>query len=199
MKITKKEISEAAIQMFLEKGYSNVTIQNICDQLNITKPTFYNYINAKEDLILDLYDVTITALVNNTYDLLSANSHYEQLLVIFSTLIHDTQKYGADLFSQMFIANFKENHHSFDMRQELTRLCLLIIRKAQENQEIMNTCDPEILYEALAHTYIGYEAQWCIYKGDQRFEESFYQAMNAILMVHPDHQNYYLRYLSKND
>ena len=140
--MSKEEISKAAIHLFLEKGYSHVTIQDICDEIKITKPTFYNYISSKEELILDLYDVTISSLVSNTYQLVDVDTHYEQLLVIFSTLIRDTKKYGYDLFSQMFIANLKENYHSFDMRDNLTTLCILIIKKAQDKKEILNTSSP---------------------------------------------------------
>ena len=197
MKITKQEISNKAIQLFLEKGYSNVTIQNICDELHITKPTFYNYIHSKEELILDLYDITISSLVNNTYQLVDVNTHYEQLLVIFSTLIHDTKKYGSDLFSQMFIANLKENHHSFDMRDNLTKLCIIIIKKAQENKEIQNTCLPQDIYTAIAHVFTGHEALWCIHDGNQDFEENFYKSMNTILMVNDELQDIYKKYLNK--
>ena len=130
MKITREEISDTAVKLFLDKGYNNVTIQDICNELNITKPTLYKYISNKEDLILDLYDSTIDHLVKDTYKLVDSDSHYQQLLIVFSTLIKDTKKYGYDLFSQMFIANLKENRNSFAMRENLTKLCIIIIKKA---------------------------------------------------------------------
>ena len=129
MKITREEISDTAVKLFLDKGYNNVTIQDICNELNITKPTLYKYISNKEDLILDLYDSTIDHLVKDTYKLVDSDSHYQQLLIVFSTLIKDTKKYGYDLFSQMFIANLKENRNSFAMRENLTKLCIIIIKK----------------------------------------------------------------------
>lgn len=132
MKITREEISDTAVKLFLDKGYNNVTIQDICNELNITKPTLYKYISNKEDLILDLYDSTIDHLVKDTYKLVDSDSHYQQLLIVFSTLIKDTKKYGYDLFSQMFIANLKENRNSFAMRESLTKLCIIIIKKAQK-------------------------------------------------------------------
>ena len=64
----------------------------------------------------------------------------------------------------MFIANLKENRHSFDMRDNLTKLCIIIIKKAQEQKEIHNLSNPEILYQALAHAFTGHEALWCIKK-----------------------------------
>ena len=92
MKITKEEISQTAVQLFLDKGYNNVTIQDICNELHITKPTLYKYVNNKEELILDLYDSTIDHLVKDTYKLVDSDSHYQQLLIVFSTLIKDTKK-----------------------------------------------------------------------------------------------------------
>lgn len=132
MKITREEISDTAVKLFLDKGYNNVTIQDICNELNITKPTLYKYISNKEDLILDLYDSTIDHLVKDTYKLVDSDSHYQQLLIVFSTLIKDTKKYGYDLFSQMFIANLKENRNSFAMRESLTKLCIIIIKKLKK-------------------------------------------------------------------
>lgn len=195
MKISKDEIIKTALYMFLDKGYTQVTIQDICDQLGITKPTFYNYIHAKEELILGLYDATITSLVNNTYQLVDVDTHYEQLLVIFSHLIKETRKYGYDLFSQMFIANLKENHHSFDMRDNLTALMTLIIKKAQDKKEILNTSPPDVLYTALAHAYTGYEALWCINKGESDFERHFFESLNAIVMVSDELKDKYQQYL----
>ena len=39
MKITKKEISQTAVQLFLDKGYNNVTIQDICNELLMIQPS----------------------------------------------------------------------------------------------------------------------------------------------------------------
>ena len=75
MKITREEISDTAVKLFLDKGYNNVTIQDICNELNITKPTLYKYISNKEDLILDLYDSTIDHLVKDTYKLVDMIVH----------------------------------------------------------------------------------------------------------------------------
>jgi AcrR family transcriptional regulator len=194
MKITVEEIKHTAIALFLEKGYNNVTIQDICDELHITKPTLYKYVRAKEDLVLDLYDQTINKLVQDTYRLVDSDSHYQQLLIIFSTLMSDTKKYGYDLFSQLFIANLKENRKSFEMRESLTKLCIIIIKKAQEKKEVRNQQDPAVLYKALAHLFTGYEVIWCINKDAQDFSEDFYQGMNAILDVAPQYAGLYKEY-----
>ena len=41
---TKNKIFETAGKLFKEKGYENVTINNICEACGITKTTFYYHI-----------------------------------------------------------------------------------------------------------------------------------------------------------
>ena len=49
-------ISAQALRLFQERGYENVTDQDICDACEITKPTFYRYVPSKEELVLEVYD-----------------------------------------------------------------------------------------------------------------------------------------------
>lgn len=193
-KITKDSISETAISLFLERGYNNVTITDICNECGITKPTFYKYAGSKEDLILNLYDITINDIVTNTYQFLQVSSHYEQFLIVFHTLIGDSIRFGSDLFSQMLISNLKQDHNSFSLRENLTRLCVLILQKAQENKEIMNPNPPEVLYNAIAHMFSGYELNWCIKNGDFDWADSFYSSLAAVLDVRSDLRDVHVKY-----
>lgn len=194
-KLTKDEIKQESLKLFLEKGYNNVTIQDICEKLEITKPTFYKYVSAKEDLILDLYDATIHEIISNTYQFIEADTHYEQLLIVFKHLIEETTKYGHDLFSQMLISNLNENKHSIEMRPELTKLCTVMIQKAQKKQEIFNQNDAYELYKTIAYTFSGYELTWCINKGALDWEKEFFESMRDILCVNDVYKDMHLKYI----
>lgn len=182
----KEKISRTAIDLFLKQGYTQVTIQDICKACGITKPTFYKYAGSKENLILDLYDTPINALLIDTYHFLETPSHYGQLLLVFRTLIGETKKYGPDLFSQMFISNLTCDHHSLDMRESLTKLCVMIIEKGQKAHEFGASGDPAALYNGIAHMYTGYECLWCIKKGDYDWEPEFFHSLEEILDVRED-------------
>ena len=64
-RINKDEIKKQALSLFRERGYQQVTIVDICDACQITKPTFYKYAGSKEELVLDLYDATICDILAN--------------------------------------------------------------------------------------------------------------------------------------
>jgi AcrR family transcriptional regulator len=182
----KEKISCAAIKLFLDKGYAQVTIQNICEDCGITKPTFYKYAGSKENLILDLYDITIKGLLIDNYLFLSTATHYEQLLLVFRTLISVTAKYGPDLFSQMFISNLTSDHHSLDMRENLTKLCVVLIEKSKQAGEIRAAGSATAIYRGIAHMFTGYECLWCIKKGAYEWESEFFESLEELLGVRED-------------
>lgn len=193
--ITKYDIKQKAIDLFLEQGYNNVTIMDICNACGITKPTFYKHAGSKEELVLDFYDNTVNNILKNPCHFVAADTHYEQLLLVFHQLIKETEKFGSDLFCQMLISNLNENHHSFDMRNQLTELCTLIIEKAQQKGEIENKTAPAVLYNVLAHSFMGFETTWCIYNGQMNWTEQFFLGMNAILVVREELAELYKKYL----
>lgn len=193
-RISKEEIKQQALSMFQERGYQQVTIVDICNACQITKPTFYKYAGSKEELVLDLYDATICNILTDPYLFIAVDTHYEQLLMIFHHLIQETEKFGSDLFSQMLISNLSENHHSFDMRKNMTELCTLILQKAQEKGEISNPNPPDILYRTLAYSFMGFETSWCISKGQLNWAEEFFQGMNALLCPKEALKDFYKKY-----
>ena len=73
--VKKRAIEEVAVNLFLEKGYSNTTINGICEVMDITKSTFYKYFNAKEELMLGLYDVAIKKICSDTLSLPVSYTH----------------------------------------------------------------------------------------------------------------------------
>ena len=193
--ISRETIRTTTIELIRKRGYAAVTINDICEACEITKPTFYKYAGSKDELILDLYDTTIRELVSDPYHFIETDSSLEQLLYIFSKLINDTMDFGYDLFSHMIISNLQENRHSIDMRDSLTRMGVLIIKKAQEKGEVRNTNSPELLYNALAHLFTGHELKWCISNGNSSDFEDFFKELAALLDVREDLLDSYTKYL----
>ncbi len=49
---TKRLLSDALVALILEKGYANVSIQDIIDRANVDRSTFYLHYENKEQLLL---------------------------------------------------------------------------------------------------------------------------------------------------
>jgi len=51
----REAILRTAVQLFLERSYSRTALNDIADQLSITKPALYHYFRNKEDILLECY------------------------------------------------------------------------------------------------------------------------------------------------
>ncbi|MFF3317689.1 TetR family transcriptional regulator [Streptomyces sp. NPDC003035] len=49
---TRRAISDAAVALFLEKGFDAVSVAEVADAAEVSKPTLFRYFPAKEDLAL---------------------------------------------------------------------------------------------------------------------------------------------------
>lgn len=195
-RISKEVITETALKLFREKGYDQVSVQEICEENSISKPTFYHYVDSKESLILDVYGKILKDLFSHTYELLLLNSSYEQLIFIFGKLVRETEDMRPDLVSKLLIANLKKDHESFAMREGMTRLCVTILKQAQEKGEIHNSCDAATLYNGIAHMFTGYTTLWCITKGSEDSFRLFFKSLNDLLIADDALKDLYLKYIS---
>ncbi|HZS46806.1 MAG TPA: TetR/AcrR family transcriptional regulator [Blastocatellia bacterium] len=51
---TQSEIVETAIKLFIEKGFDNVPVEMICDEVGISRGTFFNYFPQKELIFAEI-------------------------------------------------------------------------------------------------------------------------------------------------
>jgi TetR/AcrR family transcriptional regulator len=47
----KEETLDAALRMLTERGYANLSMDDLADEVGISKPTLYQYFNSKEELL----------------------------------------------------------------------------------------------------------------------------------------------------
>lgn len=169
MKITNKkaEIQEKAIQLFNEKGFDQVTLNDICAAASISKNTFYYYFDSKDSLLNDKLckppltqeDFAQIILIDSSYEQYCAlmRKHIDHLnqcgkeIMKKSILSHLSDSIDADSFLGK---NHKENHqYIFQLQQQ-------ILAKAQKDGEILNHEDPAILVRGAACMLIGLTQIW---------------------------------------
>ena len=52
----RRRLVEAAIRLFAEKGYESASVSEIVAAAGVTKGSMYHYFQAKDDLLLEIYD-----------------------------------------------------------------------------------------------------------------------------------------------
>lgn len=107
-------------------------------------------------------------------------------MLCFEALVQESMKYGPDLYSQLFIANLKEDRGSFDFRDHLTEVAVAIIAQAQKAGQIRNPNPPDQLYKTSAYLFTGYEIIWCIKKGNFDWKKEIRRSMELFFDTAPE-------------
>ncbi|KQO00654.1 TetR/AcrR family transcriptional regulator [Paenibacillus sp. Leaf72] len=89
----KELIFRHAVQLFREKGFANVTIDEITQSCGVAKGTFYNYFPRKEAILLDLGQMQLEVTEENLERYALINGIKEKLLTLFRDLF---QKYAVN-------------------------------------------------------------------------------------------------------
>jgi AcrR family transcriptional regulator len=187
---TRDFIINKACELFMQKGYNVVTVQEICNACNISKPTFYYHLRSKDEIILNIYDPIVKNLTGHLMNALLADNYWEQLMVIFESLVQESVKFGIDVHRQLFISNLNNDYGSFDFREELTRVAVNLVEKAQQAGQIRNQSPAKALYEASAYAFLGYELTWCIKGEDFKGFEHVRNALEQLYDVEPKYRRY---------
>lgn len=65
---TRRELSEAALRLFLDRGFEETTLDQLVDSVDVSKRTFFRYFSSKEAVALaaetELWDTYVAALVD---------------------------------------------------------------------------------------------------------------------------------------
>jgi len=144
---TKTKIYEAAIALFQEKGFDNVTIRDICAASAISKHTFYYYFESKDALLMSFRDKPWEMADDCLEDVLSAENHIEQYLLLSLLMTQFFERMGPEIGKRIITLNVNQKSDSLEKTRmhRLRSTKIGLMRKAQESGEIRNSSGAEVL------------------------------------------------------
>ncbi len=153
---TKERILLTAVKAFLRSGYRDVSINEVVNELGITKGAFYHYFDSKDDLLVEIIEEYCFSFLYEFEELMSdlqtdIKKNIEQAAsLIISKLDFNKQEgieYGSFLlliYDSMKRFNYiKERGKTLYMK--IYNLILAKLRLAQQT----NMIKPELDHEAL--------------------------------------------------
>lgn len=160
--LAKKNIVHEAIALFKEKGYQNVSVNEICKRSGISRNTFYYYFRKKEE-IFDYYLIGPEIIASEyMMTMLKSTSYLDQLIQILEIQLKQMEEYGPIIISEVLKRNIDSKVHALTPNSiELHDVYKNLIQKGQEVGEIKNMADPEELVEALVYSAVGISTIWC--------------------------------------
>ncbi|PFN92195.1 TetR/AcrR family transcriptional regulator [Bacillus thuringiensis] len=155
----KKELKELiflkAIQLFQERGYENVTVQDITTACGIAKGTFFNYFPKKENILLFLGDSQID-LWNESLKTYKNMEHPKgKIKLVLGDLLDRFTGHG-DFMKHAVFEIIKSNYlveNELKSIQQLQEGLSSIITEAKEAGTLNSQWDVNIITSTIMSTY----------------------------------------------
>ena len=160
---TKEKILQAAFREFLQKGYREVTLENLVSELNLTKGAFYHYFSSKQSLFEEVvdnyvfsvgatlresgYDQSLTFVDNLMKVVDRALEEYEAVRRHFNVGpagLVDMNYYGLMIDAAKHYPGFLNKVAECHKKPEID-LYIRFINHARDREEIRMSVDPMML------------------------------------------------------
>lgn len=175
------QILDAATLLFKEKGFDEVSVMEICEVCQITKPTFYKYVDSKEELLRAYYDNALAQLLANL-DAAMENDYYGKIWTGLTSTMEKTLALGPELAAKYLALNLKSHTPTARYTSDGMKRTVENIRLAQQTGQIRNTSNPDELYLSLRNAGLAYNLKWCMNKGGFDCLEAFRNILETVLL-----------------
>lgn len=161
----KNIIISTSYTLFKEKGYNNVSINEICKACSITKPTFYYHFKAKEDVIFAFFNDKMQYSLESVFEISQAANGRELLLEYLKNILSVFKSVGYDIIRTVFIFSLYDMEKQFALPDLFRKNAIAAIKKGQKDFSILNSSSPEEIYMSIQHVFNGYVYLWCQHNG----------------------------------
>lgn len=161
--LTKKKIFDTTMRLIHKKGYSKITIREICQNAQISVGTFYLYFSSKDDILLEFYHKADQKIVFPPIPSGTKNIDYPSLICdyfsIYLSCMTETQE--KELFCEIYRnALVSGNNQFLNPERPLYRAVLLALDTAAENDFLALPHTPSQVCQKLFLFVQSYIYQW---------------------------------------
>jgi len=172
---TKKKLFDCAISLFKEKGYHNVSVNEIVKKTNTSKGTFYHHFATKDEVLIEEYKKYEEHYSNIYYSLDKYKTEYEKLLSFTKEVYKFTvNNVGIDIIKVIYstqLFNKVENTYVIDENRKLYTMINKIIKAGQDKEEFIDNISQKELTRMVIRCMRGTLYEWALYNGKYKLIE----------------------------
>lgn len=161
---TKNKILETALPMVREKGFNNVSVDEICSAAGIAKGTFYHHFERKEGIFGDtgimMNDEEVDNLLND-----KQMSTYEKICILMNSYVQLAEDQGLDI-TRAIMRSFLEGsgiYHEGTLGREVLRC---VVEEGATRHEFKSNLDNEQVIDLVQAFSAGLIVFWCSNDGN---------------------------------
>ncbi|MEH6945216.1 TetR/AcrR family transcriptional regulator [Bacillus sp. JJ722] len=164
--ITKQKILNTALELFSEKGFDHVTIDEIASVSGTSKGAFYVHFQSKYEIFIEKFkeiDGFYTSFMETLPQDLGA--HEKILRLIESQMIFLKDSLGKELMRSVYMSGLIPNQDNYfaDTDRELYQIVHSIVKKGQASGELTSSLDSSEITMLITRTMRGTLYDWLLF------------------------------------
>lgn len=166
---TKKKISTIAMKLFADKGFHNVTVDEIINKAESSKGAFYNHFKSKHDIFLEefkkldqIYEEILMPKVSKKITVLE-----KLTLFLEMQMTHIEENLGWDMTRTIYEHELQPGRESFFLKSDRTLYVILrnLCKEGKATGELREDITVEEMEIILVRAMRGILYDWSINKG----------------------------------
>ncbi|MFA9408777.1 MAG: TetR/AcrR family transcriptional regulator [Candidatus Dadabacteria bacterium] len=136
IEIRRKEIVNAAVDLFVRKGFHRTTIREIAQKFGMSVGTLYEYIRTKEDILIlvcDYINSTVRMRVKPSVEITKDSAQsLINAIEIYYRIIDELQDYIIFLYQETKSLSHENRKYIFKSEEDMTQIFVNILKHGVE-------------------------------------------------------------------
>jgi len=165
---TKKEILNTALLLFTQKGYNNVTVEEIVKKSNSSKGSFYAHYASKSELLLEKFKEIDDFYLHAINEIPNDLSGKEKIVeFINKQMTYISEDLGIDLMKVVYTNALTTNPHDYflDETRPLFEILRTYVTECFRNGETTSNLEPDDLVNTINSAMFGSIYKWSMCDG----------------------------------
>ncbi|NHN32746.1 TetR/AcrR family transcriptional regulator [Paenibacillus agricola] len=182
---TKEAFLSTGINLFIEHGFDQVTINQICKEINVTKTAFYYYFKSKDELISEFFSVDNLITQDDLLEILSVSDYADQAMKVMGTYVKHIVRSGVELTKEFYRVHLRNEIIPLTKGKStlLGSIIPILIQRAKDAGQVKNPASAEDLHDTMCCIANGVCLHWAIEGGNfDALEESRRRFENLLIV-----------------
>jgi AcrR family transcriptional regulator len=159
----REAIYESAMALFLQKGFDNVTVEDITHQTEIAKGTFFNYFPNKESILLNFMRRHLDEVKDQIPRVIKEAKTTQQKLYHLFSILAEMVVTNEPLVKWVLLESLRLRVYKKEKKEvsgKILQNVVEIIRQGQESGEIKKNMNPEKIAKIMESIFFFSAIRW---------------------------------------
>lgn len=163
---TKKKLLDTALRLFSQKGYDNVTVDEIVKASGSSKGAFYTHFKSKYEIFLEKFKEIDDFYIEFLSSLPDELSSYDKMMsLVEGQMIFLKDYLGKDILRTIYLNSLAHHTENFIVQKDrpLFQIVKSFVEEGQRNGEFKATYSPDEVTMLITRGMRGTLFDWCLY------------------------------------